>query len=247
MWQRNVSVCVIEMISKLNIFLIVIDSFYMPHGLTIDHENNLWMTDVAMHQVFKFGPCGNDSDRSRRRKQRPMMTLGTLFHPGAGESCFCKPTAVAVLPENGDFFVADGYCNSRILKYSADGKRILSWGTTTFGGGDAYEVAPPNYFAIPHDLTFIPESKLICVADRENGRVQCFHSINGTFHSQYHSPIIGDRLFSVDFTRAQGKIVYNYFKLNQVVQCNCFLTEKPCICYRWTICCSEWSYRRVWL
>ena len=23
----------------------------MPHGLTIDHEGNTWLTDVAMHQV----------------------------------------------------------------------------------------------------------------------------------------------------------------------------------------------------
>ena len=45
---------------------------------------------------------------------------------------------------------------------------------------------------------------MLCVADRENGRVQCFHPTNCTFHSQYHSPIVGDRLFSVDF--AEGKL-----------------------------------------
>lgn len=40
---------------------------------------------------------------------------------------------------------------------------------------------------------------LLCIADRENGRVQCFFASNCTFHSQYHSPIIGDRLFSVAY------------------------------------------------
>ena len=25
----------------------------MPHGLSIDTEGNLWLTDVAMHQVNK--------------------------------------------------------------------------------------------------------------------------------------------------------------------------------------------------
>lgn len=29
------------------------DMFYMPHGITIDHHSNTWITDVAMHQVFK--------------------------------------------------------------------------------------------------------------------------------------------------------------------------------------------------
>lgn len=27
--------------------------FYMPHGMTIDKNGNTWLTDVAMHQVFK--------------------------------------------------------------------------------------------------------------------------------------------------------------------------------------------------
>src|SRR5215475_1533260 len=29
------------------------NQFIMPHGLTIDHEDNVWLTDVALHQVFK--------------------------------------------------------------------------------------------------------------------------------------------------------------------------------------------------
>lgn len=175
----------------------------MPHGITVDHENNIWMTDVALHQVFKYGRC-DDQQQHSKTTSSPLMVLGTAFQPGAGESMFCKPTSVAVLPENGDFFVADGYCNARILKYSANGKRILSWGRNTFSGSNAFDIAPPNYFAIPHDLTLIPEKGLICVADRENGRIQCFNAMNGHFHSQYHSPILGDRIFSVDYTPAKG-------------------------------------------
>ncbi|XP_017469341.1 PREDICTED: peptidyl-alpha-hydroxyglycine alpha-amidating lyase 1 [Rhagoletis zephyria] len=168
--------------------------FYMPHGLTIDHEDNVWLTDVALHQVFKFGPRGSSD--------RPLLTLGTAFTPGVGDSKFCKPTSVAVL-ENGDFFVGDGYCNARILKYDKNGKKILSWGQNSFAGV-SFEVAPKNYFAIPHALTLVPEQQLICAADRENGRVQCFFWTNGTFHSQYHNQIIGDRLFSMDYTPAEG-------------------------------------------
>ena len=71
--------------------------------------------------------------------------------------------------------------------------------------GSSYAVAPQNFFAIPHALTLVPDHELVCAADRENGRVQCFFWTNGTFHSQYHSQIIGDRLFSMDYTPAEGK------------------------------------------
>ncbi|XP_017045041.1 peptidyl-alpha-hydroxyglycine alpha-amidating lyase 1 isoform X1 [Drosophila ficusphila] len=167
--------------------------FYMPHGLTVDPEDNVWVTDVAMHQVFKFPPRGGDG--------KPLLTLGEVFQPGTGRK-FCKPTSVAVL-DNGDFFVADGYCNARILKYSPTGELILSWGQNSFSGV-SYDVAPQNYFAIPHALTLVPELQLLCAADRENGRVQCFSSHNGTFHSQYHNQLIGDRLFSMAYTPAAG-------------------------------------------
>ncbi|XP_037035974.1 peptidyl-alpha-hydroxyglycine alpha-amidating lyase 1 isoform X2 [Bradysia coprophila] len=170
------------------------DLFYMPHGLTIDHEGNVWVTDVALHQVMKFNAKGD--------MKTPEITLGMAFKPGPSKSQFCKPTAVAVLPD-GQFFVSDGYCNSRILKYSKEGKLLFNWGQNSFQG-QAFDVAPENYFAIPHALALVPEMDLLCVADRENGRVQCFYTLNGTFHSQYHSPIIGDRLFSVAYAPIQG-------------------------------------------
>lgn len=170
------------------------DMFYMPHGLTVDHDSNIWVTDVALHQVMKLIVQGNRLSKA--------MVLGEEFQPGSSITRFCKPTAVAVLP-NGDFFVADGYCNSRIIKYSKAGERLVAWGKNAFQG-IAYDVAPENVFAIPHALTLAPDLGVLCVADRENGRVQCFHTQNNTFHSQYHSPIIGDRLFSVAYAPIGG-------------------------------------------
>lgn len=161
----------------------------------MDPEDNVWVTDVALHQVFKFPPRGGDG--------HPLIELGTAFHSGNTKDKFCKPTAVAVL-ENGDFFVADGYCNARIIKYSKTGNQILVWGRNSFSG-ISFDVAPENFFAIPHALTLVPELDLLCIADRENGRVQCFYTNNGTFHSQYHNPLIGDRLFSMAYTPASGE------------------------------------------
>lgn len=89
----------------------------MPHGLTIDLNNNIWLTDVALHQVFKYDITGT----------KLLLVLGVKFEPGVDKNHFCKPTSVAVLPD-GDFFVADGYCNSRIVKYSQSGSNLLEIG-----------------------------------------------------------------------------------------------------------------------
>ena len=64
--------------------------------------------------MFKFGPRGGDGT--------PQLTLGTKFEPGSDDSHFCKPTAVAVM-RDGSFFVSDGYCNTRILKFGPGGGR----------------------------------------------------------------------------------------------------------------------------
>lgn len=56
------------------------------------------------------------------------MSLSPRFVPGNTDTRFCKPSAVAVL-SNGDFFVADGYCNHRVIKFSPDGTILLQWGT----------------------------------------------------------------------------------------------------------------------
>ncbi|CAH2218585.1 jg13580 [Pararge aegeria aegeria] len=96
----------------------MVASFYMPHGITVDKEGNVWLTDVALHQVFKFTP---------QSKSRPALVLGEKFVPRDDDNHFCKPSAVAVL-STGDFFVADGYCNSRIVKFAPDGTKILQWG-----------------------------------------------------------------------------------------------------------------------
>ena len=73
--------------------------FYLPHGLTVDNEGNIWITDVAMHQVFKFHPSN---------LSKPILTLGVPFQPGHDHTHFCKPSAVAVAADGSSFFVADG-------------------------------------------------------------------------------------------------------------------------------------------
>uniref|UniRef100_A0A8C2K7Y3 Peptidylglycine alpha-amidating monooxygenase n=1 Tax=Cyprinus carpio TaxID=7962 RepID=A0A8C2K7Y3_CYPCA len=93
--------------------------FYMPHGITTDKDDNYWVTDVALHQVFKLSSDGKD---------RQLLVLGEAFEPGSDKKHFCQPTDVAVDPVTGNVYVSDGYCNSRILKISPEGKYISHWG-----------------------------------------------------------------------------------------------------------------------
>ncbi|CAF2813402.1 unnamed protein product [Rotaria sp. Silwood2] len=148
--------------------------FYMPHGLTIDHEGNFWLTDIAMHQVFMFKP--NDLNH-------PALVVGEMFKPGAGPSQLCRPADVAVM-KNGDFFVADGYCNSRIIKFNRKGEYIIEWGSPMTGKHDSDGFPLPNEWNIVHSIALNEDAQLLCGADRENFRIQCFNSNTGEFQRQ---------------------------------------------------------------
>nr|CAD7427373.1 unnamed protein product [Timema monikensis] len=173
--------------------------FYLPHGLAVDPENNVWVTDVALHQVFKFAPG--------KGNHNPLLTLGESFVPSKDAHHFCKPTDIAIMT-NGDFFVSDGYCNSRIVKFSKNGTKILEWGRSTFQGFPPLQVPPPYFFSIPHALALAEDKQLLCVADRENGRIQCFNCHNGTFVMQVHSKELGGRIFSVAYAPVQDGLLY---------------------------------------
>ena len=58
--------------------------FYMPHGLTVDPEGNIWVTDVGLQQALKFSPSG-----------KLLQSLGQQLEPGSNEDYFCKPTHVS--------------------------------------------------------------------------------------------------------------------------------------------------------
>ncbi|XP_075693107.1 peptidyl-glycine alpha-amidating monooxygenase isoform X4 [Rhinoderma darwinii] len=157
--------------------------FYLPHGLTVDIDGNYWVTDVALHQVFKLGPHGT-----------LLLTLGEAFQPGSDKKHFCQPTDVAVDPITGNFFVSDGYCNSRILQYSPHGLFIMEWGEEP-----SLRVAKPGEFRIPHSLAMIPDQGQLCVADRENGRIQCFQAETGHFVKEIKHREFGSEVFAISY------------------------------------------------
>ncbi|XP_054468876.1 peptidyl-glycine alpha-amidating monooxygenase isoform X2 [Anoplopoma fimbria] len=169
------------------------DMFYLPHGITTDKKNNYWVTDVALHQVLKVSSDGRD---------RMLLALGEAFTPGSDNNHFCQPTDVAVDTETGNIFVSDGYCNARILKFSADGKYLSQWGA---GSSDRKRRIP---FRIPHSLVFLPDRQEVCVADRENGRIQCFIAQTGEFVKEIKKEEFGGEVFAITYSPAGDGLIF---------------------------------------
>uniref|UniRef100_A0A8C9U667 Peptidylglycine alpha-amidating monooxygenase n=1 Tax=Scleropages formosus TaxID=113540 RepID=A0A8C9U667_SCLFO len=167
--------------------------FYLPHGISTDKNNDYWVTDVALHQVFKLGTNGGN---------QPLVVLGQAFEPGSDRKHFCQPTDVAEDPLTGNIYVSDGYCNSRILKFSPEGNYLMHWGA---GSSDRRKRLP---FKIPHSLTFLPDKRELCVADRENGRIQCFLAESGEFVKEIKKDEFGGEVFAVSYAPVHGGLIY---------------------------------------
>jgi DNA-binding beta-propeller fold protein YncE len=136
--------------------------FNIPHGLRIDRNGHVWITDTGYHMVMEFTAEG-----------KLLRSWGTKGKPGATKNSFNRPTDIAFLP-NGDFFVTDGYGNSRVVKFSGDGRYLLQWGKRGKGPGE---------FDTPHAVV-VDSHRNVYVSDRENNRIQIFDA-NGEFLRQW--------------------------------------------------------------
>jgi DNA-binding beta-propeller fold protein YncE len=140
--------------------------FVFPHGITVDHEGDVWVADAdgkngKGHVVVKFNPTG-----------KVLMTLGHAGMPGDAPGYFNRPTGVAIA-RNGDIFVSDGHggdSNARVVKFSKAGKFITAWGRKGSGEGE---------FDVPHAIA-VDSQERVYVADRSNSRIQVFDA-NGKF------------------------------------------------------------------
>lgn len=157
--------------------------FIMPHGLTIDIQNNVWVTDVGLHQIFKFAHDG-----------KLLMKLGEAKVSGNDATHFNRPTDIAVA-KDGSFYVSDGYGNSRIVKFSAAGKYLFEWGKKGDKEGE---------FNVPHAIS-LDDKENIYVADRENKRVQVFNA-TGKFIKQWTNKGFG-RICSVVFNKQENNFI----------------------------------------
>lgn len=162
--------------------------FIFPHGMHVDREGNVWVTDGRTanpqelekfpdakgkgHTVVKFSPEG-----------KVLLTLGKPGVAGNPPDLFNEPNDVIIAP-NGDIFVSDGHSGqnpkaqpdtiARIVKFDRNGKFIKTWGKL----GSA-----PGEFRTPHALVFDSRGRLI-VADRGNHRLQLFDQ-EGKFLTEF--------------------------------------------------------------
>lgn len=184
--------------------------FAFPHGLHVDRDGNIWVTDPAVskdgkkgQQVVKLSPDG-----------KVLMRLGMAGMSGGGKTMFHDPGDVITAPD-GSIFVADGHGTvaldlppdtiTRIIHFTKEGKFIKAWGS--LGSGH-------SQFRNPHALAFDSQGRLF-VADRVNGRIQIFDQ-NGTYLTEYHqfgypSGLYidkNDTLYAVDYNTEGKKGVF---------------------------------------
>jgi DNA-binding beta-propeller fold protein YncE len=149
--------------------------FKRPHGIFIGVGDTVYCTDDFDHTVRAFTPDGV-----------LRLTLGTSGRPsdtGAtsidyrtvqrAAGPFHYPTNLAIAP-SGDLYVADGYGNARVHRFSPDGHLLQSWGEP----GSA-----PGQFHVPHGIA-VDAAGIVYVADRENSRIQRF-TAEGVFVDQW--------------------------------------------------------------
>ena len=139
--------------------------FSRAHGVSLGPDDTLYCSDDGDHTVRQ---CTLDGD--------VLMTIGIPGNPAplfSGDP-FNRCTHTATDPKTGDIYVSDGYGNSRVHKYSPDGKLLFSWGAP---GTD------PGEFSIAHNIVTDSDG-YVYVADRENHRIQIFDA-NGKFEEQW--------------------------------------------------------------
>ena len=167
--------------------------FNRAHGSCLGPDGSLYCTDDRNHIVAKFTPEG-----------KLLMTLGTkgqasdtgyfrtfdfwesLARIQRGAPPFNRPTGVA-LNSSGEIYIADGYGNAKIHKFTPDGKLLFSWGEP--GGA-------PGQFRLPHNI-WIDKQERIWISDRENSRIQIFNS-RGEFITEWTDVIRPTDIFIDD-------------------------------------------------
>jgi len=123
------------------------------HGLRVDPDDNVWVTDVGSSRVYKFDSKGN-----------PLLVLGTGV-AGTGNDQFNEPTDIAFGPKD-EVYISDGYGNSRVMKFNQEGQFLSAWGTPG---------TERSQFRLPHSILVDADHRVL-VGDRENNRIQVFDS-----------------------------------------------------------------------
>jgi len=140
--------------------------FIWPHGLDVDRDGNVWVTDAVAENRTPKGDKRGQIVVKFSADGTVVMTLGTPGQSGSGPDHFTSPSDVVVSP-GGDVFVADGHNdvgNNRVVRFSPDGKFVKAWGKSGW--------APGEFHAL-HAIAMDSRGRIL-VGDRGNNRIQIF-------------------------------------------------------------------------
>jgi DNA-binding beta-propeller fold protein YncE len=137
------------------------------HTVRVDKADNIWAVDKGSDMIIKFNPAGRVVWVFGRRQESSDDETGPLEHPDPPlphvDGLFRQPTDVA-WDSKGNTYISDGYVNSRVAKYDANGDWVKSWGEKGTG---------PGQFRLPHAIAVDAQDR-VYVGDRSNRRIQVF-------------------------------------------------------------------------
>lgn len=161
------------------------------HGITVDHQGNVWLGGSATRAAPDRQPDGMVLKFTR--EGRFLMQIGGPGRPGSGSDDrqqLFGAAGIAVEPRSNEVFIADGYGNHRVIVFDADtGKFKRMWGAYGEPPTDrevgAYDPKgpPSRQFRNVHCIA-VSRDALVYVCDRDNNRYQVFRT-DGTFLSEH--------------------------------------------------------------
>ena len=151
--------------------------FSFAHAVKVDKNDNVWVVDEGSNMVMKFNPQGlvtmvlgrkdeaiDYLERFLEEARHTDAAANSAVGAGAGRGgTFARPTDVT-WDNEGNIFVADGYDNSRVAKFTKDGEFVKSIGSRGPAAGQ---------FNTPHTIASDAKGN-IYVGDRGNSRIQVF-------------------------------------------------------------------------
>jgi DNA-binding beta-propeller fold protein YncE len=148
--------------------------FARPHGIRVDPEGNVWTVDSNTSMVYKHAPAGD---------LLLEIAVGDICADPQSESRAASDVAFGA---DGQIYVSDGYCNSRVVRYDAAGRKLGEWGRPGTGPGE---------FSLLHAIAVGLDGN-VYVGDRENGRIQWF-TPEGDYIGEWH---FGGRVLGLVFS-----------------------------------------------
>ena len=152
------------------------------HGCFVDHQDNVWIAGNGDAIVQKYSHNLGTLLLQIGEKGRFDSSDGTITGTPTNSSrtLLNRPADIAVDPDNGDLYIADGYGNRRIVVFDKTGRYLRQWGEqATLAEAEAGVGVGGKFLAVVHGVN-LGNDGLVYVNDRKGNRIQVFDK-DGSF------------------------------------------------------------------